>query len=340
MGGGPGSLVSAYGGIQSANAAGKAAKAAERTAAANRAMVLAEGNRQQQMALDYAKASPQELRAYEGSLASAVRQNEQDLKLMDSIDPALMEASKQVLGLVRGEQSSSGGIYETQRNSQRQALVNRLRSQFGPGAESSSLGLKALQDFDSQSAVGSVGVQQSSLSSLLGFMSNRPDMSRSSAFFNSAGANYAGVQSRLATTAMQTGSNLLGALTGSNQAVQQTAGSDFVGAQLRGQAIQQFGNQWQEGDAKIMEAGAKVAGSMMGSDRRLKKDIERLGFYAPGIPQYKFKYKDAAKYGEGIHIGVMAQDLLEIDPKHPAVTQTDDGFYMVDYDRLGKMNGG
>jgi hypothetical protein len=61
------------------------------------------------------------------------------------------------------------------------------------------------------------------------------------------------------------------------------------------------------------------------SDRRLKEDIQMIGHAANGLPIYLFRYKGDPE----LHMGVMAQDVLQQSPQ--AVIQRRDGYYMVDY---------
>lgn len=64
------------------------------------------------------------------------------------------------------------------------------------------------------------------------------------------------------------------------------------------------------------------------SDRRLKKDIRKVGKTDKGLPIYTFRYKD----GGPKQMGVMAQDVAK---KHPAALGPEvDGFKTVDYGRL------
>ncbi len=65
------------------------------------------------------------------------------------------------------------------------------------------------------------------------------------------------------------------------------------------------------------------------SDIRLKEDIAPAGTSAKGFPLYTFRYRGR----EGVYQGVMAQDILKTRPD--AVVVNDDGFYMVDYAKLG-----
>jgi hypothetical protein len=65
------------------------------------------------------------------------------------------------------------------------------------------------------------------------------------------------------------------------------------------------------------------------SDVRLKTDIEQVGTTVYGLPLFHFRYKT----GEERFEGVMAQDVLKIMPD--AVSLGSNGFYRVDYARLG-----
>ena len=65
------------------------------------------------------------------------------------------------------------------------------------------------------------------------------------------------------------------------------------------------------------------------SDVRLKEDIAPVGQTAGGLPLYRFRYIG----GEETYVGVMAQEVAEVDPQ--AVVRGSDGYLRVYYDRLG-----
>lgn len=65
------------------------------------------------------------------------------------------------------------------------------------------------------------------------------------------------------------------------------------------------------------------------SDARLKTDIEQVGTTVYGLPRYRFRYLTGPERFEG----VMAQDVLKVMPE--AVSTRADGFYTVNYARLG-----
>ena len=70
-------------------------------------------------------------------------------------------------------------------------------------------------------------------------------------------------------------------------------------------------------------------GPLPPSDARLKTDIEQVGTTVYGLPLFHFRYKNGKERFEG----VMAQDVISIMPD--AVVMGDDGFYRVDYGKLG-----
>jgi len=65
------------------------------------------------------------------------------------------------------------------------------------------------------------------------------------------------------------------------------------------------------------------------SDIRLKRDIHPVGRAKNGLTLYRFRYL----WSDVEMVGVMAQDVLKVAPE--AVITAADGFYRVDYARLG-----
>jgi len=65
------------------------------------------------------------------------------------------------------------------------------------------------------------------------------------------------------------------------------------------------------------------------SDIRLKRDVEPVGRLQNGLTLYRFRYLRS----EALFVGVMAQEVLAVDPL--AVITGEDGFFRVDYRRLG-----
>jgi len=78
------------------------------------------------------------------------------------------------------------------------------------------------------------------------------------------------------------------------------------------------------------------AGIMAFSDVRLKENIKPVGVMDNGLTLYSFEYKDEVKShplaGDGVHVGVMAQEVEQVFPY--AVKTLDDGYKVVDYGLL------
>ena len=68
------------------------------------------------------------------------------------------------------------------------------------------------------------------------------------------------------------------------------------------------------------------------SDRRLKTNINLIGHSKSNIPIYTFNFKKYPKVSYKWE-GVMAQDLLEMGLEDN-VRMTDDGYYVVSYDKI------
>lgn len=170
---------------------------------------------------------------------SGLARMEQDLKnqernlsrqedLIKQIDPTIIEASQQALRLLRGEDASTLNPLKRQRDLARQKLVNQLREQLGPGAETSTAGIQALTRFDSETSNLMAGAQQQAIQGLgqtAGqFTSTRPDLFREIMGLREIGL---------------TGSNLLNqqanTLLGARQGLINTAGANEVAESIRGQ---------------------------------------------------------------------------------------------------------
>jgi hypothetical protein len=78
------------------------------------------------------------------------------------------------------------------------------------------------------------------------------------------------------------------------------------------------------------------AGIPLMSDIRAKENIKAIGVMDNGLTLYSFEYKDEVKShplaGDGIHVGVMAQEVEQVFPY--AVKTLDDGYKVVDYGLL------
>ena len=121
-----------------------------------------------------------------------------------------------------------------------------------------------------------------------------------------------------------------------NQAV--TQGPDILGAAQMGYNAQMGDfNAKNAAQANLNQGLFQLGGSaMMMSDIRLKENIKPVGVMPNGLTLYSFEYVDEVKShplaGEGIHVGVMAQEVEQVFPY--AVKTLDDGYKVVDYGLL------
>lgn len=155
-------------------------------------------------------------------------------QMIAQIDPTIIEASQQALKLLRGETSSTLAPLERQRATARQKLVNQLREQLGPGAETSTAGMQALNRFDSESSNLFAGAQQQAIGQLgqtAGqFSATRPDLFREIMGMSQIGQ--LGSQSLF---------NQAGLLGNARQGLIQTAGANEVAESIRGQSNASMG---------------------------------------------------------------------------------------------------
>jgi len=117
-----------------------------------------------------------------------------------------------------------------------------------------------------------------------------------------------------------------------------TAGPDILGAAQMGYNAQMGDfNAKQAAQANLNQGLFSLGSSaMMFSDVRLKENIKPIGIMPNGLTLYSFEYKDEVKShplaGDGIHVGVMAQEVEQVFPY--AVKTLDDGYKVVDYGLL------
>lgn len=157
--------ASIYGGMQQADAARRAGQSAN---AASQDW-LNYTRDQSKKALDaYDKYVPAEQSAIDKSIQSQTANVERQRALVASIDPSLIEAGKQSFQLLQGQSAPVLQNLKDQRGLQRTQLLDTLRQQLGPGAETSSMGMNQLQKFDADTANMLSGAQQDYLTKVSG----------------------------------------------------------------------------------------------------------------------------------------------------------------------------
>jgi len=250
-------MGSAVGEITGANR--RAARAAGRAAMQQQATAREFGKQQEALIGDVKKAfdDPQALLANEQALKAQERSLVRQEELAESINPALKQAALQAAGLLRGEEAAALGPLRNQRQQARQDLLNTLREQLGPGAETSSAGQQALNRFDSETSTILGGAQQQSLNTLLQTtLASRPDI----------GGAAAGLSNQ-ANVGLNRALSFGGFASGARQAAFnpqfQSAGADQVQNLIRAQQGQAIGGEAFSGALQLASAG--LAGGAFGA---------------------------------------------------------------------------
>jgi len=116
-----------------------------------------------------------------------------------------------------------------------------------------------------------------------------------------------------------------------------TAGPDILGAaNMQYNAAMGDFNAKQAAQANLNQGLFSLGGAALMSDIRAKENIKAIGVMDNGLTLYSFEYKDEVKShplaGDGVHVGVMAQEVEQVFPY--AVKTLDDGYKVVDYGLL------
>lgn len=199
------------------------------------------------------------LASFDRDIANQEKNLSRQEQLISQLDPTVIEASQQALKLLRGEQSSTLGPLKAQRDMQRQKLLNTLREQLGPGAETSTAGIQALTRFDSETSNIFAGAQQQAISNLgnVGsqFNSQRPDMFREIMGLSQFGQGKTQLQYQQA-----------GMLGNAANGLQQTAGAQYTGDMLKAQGqlgmYNQINGVYNQIQGAAIQAGTGGLGAM------------------------------------------------------------------------------
>lgn len=194
-------------------------------------------------------------------------------KLAAEIDPAVIEASQQALALLRGEESKTLSPVRKQREMGRQKLLNTLRERLGPGAETSSAGMQALNAFDAETDQLLAGAQQSALGQLgnltTQFRAAGPDLLRQAGGLASLSQGRFGTQLQASQGLFDARRPMMGA-----------AGSQFTGQMVRAQQGQALTN-------SLFQLGGMAAGAALGGGGGAGAQIGgQLGSIAAGGPAF------------------------------------------------------
>lgn len=201
------------------------------------------------------KATTQSLISMDRALQFQERNLSRKEELAKQIDPTVLEASKQALALMRGEESKTLAPIKQQRQFQREKLLNSLREQLGPGAETSTAGIQALTRFDSETNSLLAGQQQQALQGL----------GQSFGMFSSFQPNIGAEAGALGGLAEGRAGLMFGRADRLNAAANplyQSAGAPFTGGVLRAQSNQAMGSALMSLGGQL--GGAAISGLMGG----------------------------------------------------------------------------
>lgn len=144
---GVGAATAIGGAVNSANASHSAAFQQQSAAARFR-----DWSAGQQTTNDNLVLNPAAIAAQDQALTAQESQVQRQEQLAQSINPALIEQGKQYMQLLQGQSAPVLKNLQDQRALQRQQLVQQLQTQMGPGAETSTAGQQALNQFDQQTS--------------------------------------------------------------------------------------------------------------------------------------------------------------------------------------------
>ena len=137
-----------------------------------------------------------------------------------------------------------------------------------------------------------------------------------------------GGEAMVQSAEMQRQSTLLGieygGMQGANAGVQAAYGNQMSAF---GASANMIGSQMQMIGGIAQGVGSIAGGALAGSDRKLKKNINKIGESPSGLNIYSFEFKNS-KYGEGLFQGVMSDEVPQ------EVVGTRDGYDTVDYSKL------
>lgn len=234
-------VVGAYGSYEQGQAAQGAATAQGRQAQAYQQFIS--GNTQKALDQVGAGYTPAQMSAYDDALSKQEASVQRQETLAQSLSPALVSAGKQMNDLLQGQSAPVLQNLQNQRGLQRQQVIDQLKTQIGPGAETSTAGQQALQKFDADTANMMSGAQQSYLSQLQGVV-------QSGNSIESGISQGSGMQASIQGMDPQTRANTLKAniiqggtqqSQGAQQAMINAAGGQYAGQQAQGKMLQGLG---------------------------------------------------------------------------------------------------
>lgn len=189
-------------------------------------------------------------------LQRAVQTNQQDIvrqqRILDSTDPAVIEAGKQALNLMKGVESSTLAPLRSKLQKDEQTLRGKLLKQLGPGYENSTAGIQALNAFQESSSNALSNAQQTAINSYLGTAQNfsSQGLSQQTSQAGTLGSLYGNIAQRKVSAVQGSPIN---------------AGLQYAGEMASAQAKQQnFGQLMQIGGMAVGAVTGGIGGAALG----------------------------------------------------------------------------
>lgn len=209
------------------------------------------------------------------------------MNLLNSTQPALMQAGIQAYQLMNGQAAASLAPIQNERSLQRTQLENSLQAKMGSGYQTSSAGMEALSQFDQQTANLMTNAQQGAIAQYLGISASvMPNMTNLTNSVYGEGSNLRGA----AIGATQQSQGMMSnAITGTAQAMYNSAGAPWAGQAQYSNATSQYGNAafgaLIGGGAKMMSGSGGGGGGGGGSQsyNGLDTSGDSAGFMLPQI---------------------------------------------------------
>lgn len=206
-----------------------------------------EARRTQQMALGFAAPTAKELenltkqtQLYEKMYAqqNVMLQNFQK-QLVDMYGPAIMEQGQQLYKQLQGESAGVVKSYDSQRARQRENLKQQLLERMGPDALTTSAGIQALNQFDTQTSEQRTSIEEQALNQSVNRLTSLGQGQGGLAQqIGSSYSSLSGMLNQIQGTLGGFQTRQINAVTGTAPAMIQAAGSENVGRAYMGQAIQ------------------------------------------------------------------------------------------------------
>ena len=163
--------ASIYGSTQASSAAKGAAGAQQD--AANNYQKYVQGQENDALSL---LGTPSQMAAYDQAISAQEGVVQKQEQLAQTLSPDLVNIGSQLHDVLNGKSAPALANLQNQRDRQRQQLVSSLQQQMGPGAESSTAGMQALDQFDSETANQMSNAQQDYTKTLLGASLSSPEV--------------------------------------------------------------------------------------------------------------------------------------------------------------------